>query len=166
EDGPTAQVVPDVVVGEPGDLEAVRWLVGDAEVLTFEHEHTPRFVLDAIGTMGTPVRPGPGALQFAQDKILMRRRMTELGVPCPWWTTASTPDEIAAALAERGGAVVARTARGGYDGKGVRVISSPDDVADWLDVPGTVELLIEELVPYTSELAALTARRPGGQGPD
>jgi 5-(carboxyamino)imidazole ribonucleotide synthase len=165
-DGPTAQVVPDVVVGDPGDLEAVRWLIGDAAVLTFEHEHIPRFVLDAIEKMGTPVRPGPDALQFAQDKILMRRRLTELGVPCPRWTTAGTREEVAAAIAERGGAVVAKTARGGYDGKGVRVISTPDDVADWLDVPGAVELLIEELVPYTSELAALTARRPGGAGPD
>ncbi|MGO1738024.1 MAG: 5-(carboxyamino)imidazole ribonucleotide synthase [Actinomycetaceae bacterium] len=166
-DAPVAQVVPDVVEGRPGDLDAVRRLVDGADVLTFEHEHTPRDVLDAVAALGVPVRPGADALVHAQDKIVMRERLTSLGVPCPWWTTAADRDELAAAIAEAGGPVVVKTARGGYDGKGVRVVGAPDDVADWLaDLGPGDRLLVEEKVDYVSELAALTARRPGGTGPD
>ncbi|MGC5616692.1 5-(carboxyamino)imidazole ribonucleotide synthase [Georgenia sp. Z1491] len=165
-DAPTAQVVPDSVVGRADDLQAVRRLVEGADVLTFEHEHVPAEVLDAVAASGVPVRPGPAALLHAQDKIAMRERLGELGVPWPWWTTAADAAGVAAAIAEAGGPVVVKTARGGYDGKGVRVVATPDDVADWLDdlAPGR-RLLVEEKVPFVRELAALTARRPGGDAP-
>ncbi|MGC5629572.1 5-(carboxyamino)imidazole ribonucleotide synthase [Georgenia sp. Z1344] len=166
-DAPTAQVVPDAVVGRADDRDAVLRLTEGADVLTFEHEHVPAEVLAAVAATGVPVRPGPDALTHAQDKIVMRERLGALGVPCPWWTTVASADELAAALAEAGGPVVVKTARGGYDGKGVRVVSAPGDVADWLaDLAPGARLLVEEKVPFTRELAALTARRPGGSGPD
>ena len=58
-----------------------------------------------------------------------------------------------------------KTSRGGYDGKGVRVVTSPDDVADWFAAvaDGGPQLLVEEKVPFTRELAALVARRPSGE---
>ena len=63
---------------------------------------------------------------------------------------------------------VVKTARGGYDGKGVRVVRSADDVADWFAAAaagtGGVPLLAEEKVPFTRELAVLVARRPSRRG--
>jgi 5-(carboxyamino)imidazole ribonucleotide synthase len=61
---------------------------------------------------------------------------------------------------------VVKTARGGYDGKGVRVVRDADQAADWLDAAaaGTgAPLLAEERVPFTRELAVLVARRPSGE---
>jgi 5-(carboxyamino)imidazole ribonucleotide synthase len=117
------------------------------------------------------VRPGPHALVQAQDKIVMRRRLTELGVPCPRWAPlpSSSLDEGRAALAafldEVGGEAVVKTSRGGYDGKGVRVVSSADEAADWFAAvaDGGPPLLVEEKVPFARELAALVARRPSGE---
>jgi 5-(carboxyamino)imidazole ribonucleotide synthase len=59
---------------------------------------------------------------------------------------------------------VAKTARGGYDGKGVRVITSAAEVADWLELlaPGE-SLLVEEFVEFRRELSQLIARRPSGE---
>src|SRR5690606_4320535 len=158
------------------DEGAIRSLIAPdggraAAVLTFEHEHVPNGLLADLVAHGTPVRPGPGALVQAQDKIVMRQRLTELGVPCPRWAAlpASSPDEgraaLTAFLAEVGGSAVVKTSRGGYDGKGVRVVTSADDVADWFAAvaAGGPQLLVEEKVPFTRELAALVARRPSGE---
>ena len=175
-----AQVIPDAPVGAASDEAAVRALVagpgiatgrggdGPADVLTFEHEQVPNALLDTLAGEGHAVRPSAGALVHAQDKIVMRRRLTELGVPCPRW--AELPDRAAleAFLAAVGGTAVVKTARGGYDGKGVRVVHLVEDVADWFEASqgagGTgIPLLAEEKVPFTRELAVLVARRPSGQ---
>ena len=60
-----------------------------------------------------------------------------------------------------------KTPRGGYDGKGVRVVRSAAEVAEWFATiaedgrPGA--LLVEELVDFRRELAQLVARRPSGE---
>lgn len=170
-----AQVVTDTPVGEAWDEVAIRSLIAPdadqpAAVLTFEHEHVPNALLTDLIEHGTPVRPGPHALVQAQDKIVMRQRLSELGVPSPRWAPLpASPEEGRAVLAgflrEVGGTAVVKTSRGGYDGKGVRVVSSPDDVADWFAhvADGGPQLLVEEKVPFTRELAALVARRPSGE---
>ncbi|WP_425956280.1 5-(carboxyamino)imidazole ribonucleotide synthase [Xylanimonas sp. McL0601] len=171
-----AQVVTDAPVGAASDEAAIRSLIAPADgdaaaVLTFEHEHVPNALLQDLLDHGIPVHPGPDALVHAQDKIVMRTRLTELGLPCPRW--APVPLEPAAArkvlaqfLAEApGGEAVVKTSRGGYDGKGVRVVSSPAAVEDWIAAAadGAPQLLVEEKVPFTRELAALVARRPSGE---
>ncbi len=143
----------------------------DATVLTFEHEHVSSDVIAAVEASGIPVRPGPGALRYAQDKVAMRTRLTELGVPCPRWL--ALPPEPAAAraaldgfVAEVGGPVVVKTARGGYDGRGVRIAAGSADVDPaWFDAAaaGGPALLAEERIEFRRELAALVARRPSGE---
>ena len=167
-----ARVVVDAPVGTPRAAQDVLDLVrgvGDdglpAEVLTFEHEHIPAEVLAQVEAMGIPVRPGPAALVHAQDKIVMRRRLTELGVPCPRWAAVPDAAALEGFLEQVGGQAVVKTSRGGYDGKGVRVVRSAGDVADWFEnvAGGGPALLVEEKVPFVRELAVLLARRPSGE---
>lgn len=168
-----AQVVTDAPVGSASDEAAIRSLVSPeggprAAVLTFEHEHVPNALLTDLIEHGVPVRPGPHALVQAQDKIVMRERLTALGVPCPRWTALPADDDgaaLGAFLGEVGGEAVVKTSRGGYDGKGVRVVSAPGQVADWAAgaAAGGPALLAEEKVPFTRELAVLVARRPSGE---
>ncbi|MBD8080208.1 5-(carboxyamino)imidazole ribonucleotide synthase [Cellulosimicrobium arenosum] len=177
-DTAAAQVVTDAPVGAASDEAAIRSLLAPdggptADVLTFEHEHVPNDLLADLRAHGTPVRPGPDALVHAQDKIVMRRRLTALGSPCPRWAELPLePDAARAALADFlaavGGEAVVKTSRGGYDGKGVRVVRTADggadQVAGWIDAAaaGGPALLVEEKVPFTRELAVLVARRPSG----
>lgn len=161
-----AQVVVDAPVGAAADPVAVEALVVGADALTFEHEHVPNGLLTELVDRGVAVRPGPDALVHAQDKIVMRTRLTALGVPCPRWAPLDSADDLAAFLAAGDGTAVVKTARGGYDGKGVRVVRSADEAADWLTAAadGTgAPLLAEERVPFTRELAALVARTPSGE---
>ncbi len=167
-DGSAAQSVVDAPVGEASDVDAVLALVDGADVLTFEHEHVPGPVLAAVAARGVPVHPGPDALLHAQDKLVMRRRLTELDVPCPRWAPVADLTDLEAFRGVDGGRAVVKTARGGYDGKGVRVVDAgavPGDVVDWCAAAaaGTgPALLAEELVPFTRELAVLVARTPSG----
>ncbi|TKR22324.1 5-(carboxyamino)imidazole ribonucleotide synthase [Cellulomonas hominis] len=161
-----AQVVVDAPVGAAADPVAVEALVVGADALTFEHEHVPNGLLTELVDRGVAVRPGPDALVHAQDKIVMRTRLTTLGVPCPRWAPLDSADDLAAFLTAGDGTAVVKTARGGYDGKGVRVVRSADEAADWLAAAaeGTgAPLLAEERVPFTRELAALVARTPSGE---
>ncbi|MCM3520080.1 5-(carboxyamino)imidazole ribonucleotide synthase [Curtobacterium sp. NPDC088465] len=153
--------------GDHRDLDTVLAFARDVDVVTFDHEHVPQDVLRGLVDAGVAVRPGPEALAVAQDKITMRTRLTELGVPVPDWAAVHDQTELGAFLDEHGGRAVVKTARGGYDGKGVRVVTDPSDVDDWFlavsEAGGDQALLVEELVPFTRELAQSVARRPSGE---
>ncbi|MFI7588311.1 5-(carboxyamino)imidazole ribonucleotide synthase [Spongisporangium articulatum] len=159
-----AQVIPDAPVGDHRDEAAVRAFAAGADVLTFDHEHVPQPILQALEADGVAVRPPAAALAHAQDKLVMRRRLTDLGVPCPCWRQVATLDELEAFATEVGD-VVLKTPTGGYDGKGVLVLPADgprDEAQRWLAARPD-GLLAEEKVPFTRELAVLVARSPSGQ---
>ncbi|MDQ1628755.1 MAG: 5-(carboxyamino)imidazole ribonucleotide synthase [Actinomycetota bacterium] len=156
-----AQVVPDVAIGDERDLEALRQFAKGCDVLTFDHEHVPTEHVRVLESEGIAVRPGSDALVHAQDKGVMRERLSALGVPCPRWRLVPDAAVLAAFGDEIGWPVVLKTPRGGYDGKGVRLVTSPAEAADWFAGGGS--LLAEERVEFTRELAVLVARSPHGQ---
>jgi 5-(carboxyamino)imidazole ribonucleotide synthase len=146
-------------VGDYRDLATVEAFAAGADAVTFDHEHVPQEVLRALTAQGVSVQPGPDALLYAQDKLAMRARLSELGLPVPEWAAVESETELDAFLADHGGVAVVKTPRGGYDGKGVRVVRAASEVADWF---GNGPLLAEELVDFRRELAQLVARRPSG----
>ncbi|WP_425588258.1 5-(carboxyamino)imidazole ribonucleotide synthase [Streptomyces tremellae] len=163
-----AQVVSDVVVGDYRDLETLRAFARDCDVITFDHEHVPLAHLRALEADGVTVRPGPDALAHAQDKGVMRERLTALGVPCPRHRVVSGPADVTAFAAEGAGTdggdgypVVLKTVRGGYDGKGVWVVRTEAEAAE--PFKAGVPVLAEEKVDFARELAANVVRSPHGQ---
>ncbi|GAA1984769.1 5-(carboxyamino)imidazole ribonucleotide synthase [Microbacterium pumilum] len=156
-----------VSVGDYHDAEIVLAFAKDVDVVTFDHEHVPQEVLSALVAAGVAVRPGPGALQFAQDKLAMRARLGELGMPQPEWAAVTDAAGLQEFIDAHGGRAVVKTPRGGYDGKGVRVVSAATEADDWFatlaeDARGGA-LLVEELVDFARELAQQVARRPSGE---
>ena len=165
EDGMSASLAA-TAIGDYRDADTVLAFARDVDVITFDHEHVPQDVLTALVDAGVAVHPGPDALRFAQDKLLMRARLQELGMPQPAWASVENVDELQAFIDEQGGRAVVKTPRGGYDGKGVRVVSAGIEAEDWFatlaeDGRGGA-LLVEELVDFTRELAQQVARRPSG----
>lgn len=163
DEGMSAQLAA-TAVGDYRDLETVRTFVRDVDVVTFDHEHVPQEVLRALVADGVQVHPGPDALQYAQDKLVMRARLAELGIPQPDWAPVRDAGELQTFIDEHGGGAVVKTPRGGYDGKGVRVVRAGTDADEWFSQLAAGEaLLVEELVPFTRELAQQVARRPSGE---
>ncbi|WP_405687320.1 5-(carboxyamino)imidazole ribonucleotide synthase [Streptomyces sp. NBC_00057] len=157
-----AQVVSEVVVGDYRDLDTLRAFARGCDVITFDHEHVPTEHLRALEADGIPVRPGPDALVHAQDKGVMRAKLTEVGAPCPRHRIVKDPADVAAFAEEVGGfPVILKTVRGGYDGKGVWVVRSEADAAD--PFRAGVAVLAEEKVDFVRELAANIVRSPHGQ---
>jgi 5-(carboxyamino)imidazole ribonucleotide synthase len=161
-----AQVVRDPMVGDYRDLETLRSVADGCAVVTFDHEHVPTEHLHALTREGHACRPGPEALVHAQDKHVMRARLNRLDVPSPRHRLVSTPAQVAEFAETVGGfPVVLKITRGGYDGKGVWVVSSSEECADAFAVAGStdVAILAEEKVTFRRELSALVARSPSGQ---
>lgn len=163
-----ALVIPSSPVGEHTDLDAVRAFAEHCDVVTFDHEHVPPEILEALEADGVAIHPTRAALNFAQDKLAMRDRLSGLGIACPRWARATTAADVTAFGEDVGWPIIAKTPRGGYDGKGVAVASSADDLAEWISrigQPGPLEggLLLEEKVDFVRELAVLIARSPSGQ---
>ncbi|MET0735115.1 MAG: 5-(carboxyamino)imidazole ribonucleotide synthase [Microbacterium sp.] len=154
-------------VGDYRDAATVLAFARDVDVVTFDHEHVPQDVLGALVEAGVAVHPGPAPLGVAQDKLVMRARLAELGMPQPDWAAVIDRAQLQAFLDAHGGRAVVKTPRGGYDGKGVRVVSAATEADDWFatlaeDARGGA-LLAEELVDFTRELAQQVARRPSGE---
>jgi 5-(carboxyamino)imidazole ribonucleotide synthase len=167
-DAAAAQVIRSAPVGSHTDADAVLAFAQHCDVVTFDHEHVPAEVLEALVGAGIPLHPSPDALQFAQDKLVMRHRLTEIAVACPAWAQARTRADVEEFAERVGWPLVAKTPRGGYDGKGVRVVDTVDELADWLAAVGVEGplrdgILLEEKVDFVRELAVLIARSPSDQ---
>jgi 5-(carboxyamino)imidazole ribonucleotide synthase len=165
-DDPAAQVTPDVVIGSHTDADALRLVAEGASVLTFDHEHVPTDLLLELVDRGVNVAPPPHALIHAQDKLVMRRRLEEVGAPIPRFAEVTEPSDVDAFAKRVGGPIVVKTARGGYDGRGVtlaRDLAEARGVSERYLADG-IAVLLEERVDMRRELSALVARSPFGQG--
>ena len=163
DDAAAALVVPHAPVGDYRDAEQVREWARGCDVVTFDHEHVPADVLAALEADGVALHPRPSALRFAQDKLAMRQRLSDLDVPCPAWAPVSTSDELSAFGEQHGWPLVLKTPTGGYDGKGVMLVRTPDDADAWFAQADGAPLLAEEAVAFEREIAVMIARSPSGQ---
>lgn len=160
-----AQVIPDVVLGDYKDLADLRRAANGATVVTFDHEHVPTEHLVALQQDGVSVQPAPQALVCAQDKIVMRKKLREIGAPVPVFMQLTSPEDAHAFWHAVSGQVCIKAARGGYDGHGVWFPDSAEEAADLvakLTEQGT-EVLAERKVALVRELSAMIARRPSGE---
>jgi 5-(carboxyamino)imidazole ribonucleotide synthase len=155
-----ALVCPGTVVGDYRSRDDLLAFAAGCDVVTFDHEHVPNQHLTELAGAAVALRPGPEALRHAQDKLVMRRVLTGLGIPCPRFQPVATLAEVEDFAAGRW-PVVLKAVRGGYDGRGVWVCGEPAQAAEVLS--HGVALFAEEHVPFRRELAALVARSPHGQ---
>ena len=164
-DASAAQVTADVVLGDYTNKAHVAEVSKNADAVTFDHEHVPNEFLDELIAAGINVQPQPKTLINAQDKLIQRQRLSELGVPVPAFTAIDKAEDAAAFWSTTGGKVCLKARRGGYDGKGVWF---PDSEAEFIELVAElldkgVPLMAEEKVELVRELSALVARTPSGE---
>ncbi|MGW5105542.1 5-(carboxyamino)imidazole ribonucleotide synthase [Nocardia sp. NPDC004123] len=164
-DDPAAQVTPDVVLGSHDDLAALRKAAVGSYALTFDHEHVPTAHLEALIAEGVNVQPPPQALIYAQDKLRMRRKLAELGVPIPAYTEVTSVADAVTFADEHGWPFVLKAVRGGYDGRGVWMPADAAEAAPIIEdqLAHGVSLMAEAKVDLKRELSAMVARSPFGQ---
>jgi 5-(carboxyamino)imidazole ribonucleotide synthase len=160
-DESAAQVVAGTQLGDYRSLDDLRAFAAGCDVITFDHEHVPGEHLAVLERDGVPVRPGPAALRFTQDKLAMRERLTGLGIGCPRFAPVGTLAEVEA-FADGTWPVVLKAVSGGYDGKGVWVCANAAEASAVL--AHGIDLMAEEFVAFDRELAVVAARSPHRQG--
>lgn len=157
----TAQSLGDLVVGDLGDAGAISRVADGADVVTYEWEGVPADGARSVAP-NVPVRPDPRALEVAQDRLIEKKTFERLGIGVAAFAPIDESGDVGPALERVGLPAVVKTRRGGYDGKGQRVVRTDDDARDvWREL-GAVPLIAEALVPFTRELSVLAARAVDG----
>jgi 5-(carboxyamino)imidazole ribonucleotide synthase len=164
-DDPAGSTCDAVVLGAPSDPMALRTLARDVDVITFDHELVDLTVLEALEAEGVVVRPSSAALRFAVDKAYQRRTLANAGVPVPRFVVvvSEKDNDLLDFLDELPTNPVLKSARGGYDGRGVAFPSSREEtLAIIAAMSASGEVVIEERVTLLGEAAQLVARDVSG----
>lgn len=143
-------------IGRPDDLAVVLKFAQGCDVVTFEHEQIPQSVIKGLEQAGVRVYPRSESFLYSQNKLAMREKMQELGLPNPAW------EEYLGGGTNLQFPLIAKAVTGGYDGRGVFVIK---DLAELQELAAQVSgsLLLEEKLNFSAEIAVMVARSPHGQ---
>jgi 5-(carboxyamino)imidazole ribonucleotide synthase len=170
-DDAACAVAAEVLPGSPLVEVDLRALAACCDVITFDHEQVDLSILRTLAGEGIIIRPGLETLEIATDKAHMRSVLAAAGIAVPAHLVLDagpvgdvppSHSEIEEFAAAHGWPLVLKTARGGYDGKGVWIVNDMAEVAS-VTAPLVGRLLLEEMVQFQAELAVMVARRPSGE---
>lgn len=143
-------------------LADLRALADGADVLTFDHEHIDPEHLATLEAEGVRLAPGAAAKLMAQDKLHARETLSGHGFPVPPFAHARTAADAQAFAEQHGWPLIGKTARGGYDGRGVFTLTDAEAAATLLDeIPDG--LVLEPRLEIEQELAVVVARSAHGE---
>jgi len=131
------------------------------DVLTLELENVNIDALKKLKQEGKRIFPDPEKLEIIQDKGLQKQFYEKINVPSSSFSFFNSKQEIISAF-ESGRLTipfVQKLRKGGYDGKGVSIIHSKDDIEILLN--GASE--VEEFVDIDKEISAIVARNERGE---
>ena len=111
------------------------------------------------------VHPGARSLEVSQDRLVEKETFRRLGIATPAFAPVDDRAGLDAAVDAVGGLpAVLKTRRGGYDGKGQRVLRA-DVRRSTTRGPSsaTCRCILEQLVPFDRELSVLAVRGLDGE---
>ncbi|GEQ85602.1 N5-carboxyaminoimidazole ribonucleotide synthase [Patiriisocius marinistellae] len=151
-------------VFEQGDLMDYDTVVSfgkKVDVLTFEIEGVNIDALETLENEGIKVFPSSKTLRNIQNKGVQKQFYADHSIPTSPFTRFADKFELTEAIVRKDVSFpfVWKSCTGGYDGKGVAVIRTAEDV---IPLP-EVECIAEDLVPFKNELAVIVARNPSGE---
>ncbi len=152
-------VIPHQIAGGPADEQSLRRLAAVTDLITVDHEVLDLDLIDRLQAEGIRFRPDGATLRLAADKLEQKRRFVTAGIPTAEYREISTLTDFTTAVKDLG-RVVVKTARGGYDGRGIWFDPTPEQISP---VIGETPLFAEREVDHQTELAVVVARRPAGE---
>lgn len=149
------------VLGNLMDFEAVLQFGKGLDVLTVEIENVNVDALEALEDLGVKVHPSTSTLRRIQNKATQKLFYTDNDIPTAPYTRFAYTSEIGDSIRNGGLKLpfVWKSALFGYDGQGVKVIRTLNDLQG---LPN-VECIAEELVDFKKELAVIVARNSHGE---
>ncbi|MCK5782350.1 MAG: 5-(carboxyamino)imidazole ribonucleotide synthase [Flavobacteriales bacterium] len=148
-------------VGSLTDFDTVYNFGKKVDVLTIEIEHVNIDALKKLQSEGIQVHPKPEMLEIIQNKGVQKQFYDENNIPTAPFVKYSSIESLKndVASGKRSLPFVWKSTTDGYDGMGVSVIKSKEQ----LDTLANVECIAEELIAFKNELAVIVATSPGGE---
>jgi 5-(carboxyamino)imidazole ribonucleotide synthase len=164
-DCPAASVSAVLIEGSTSDLETLRKLAAQSDVVTLENEFIDSRLLAALEAEGHIVRPTSATMEKVQDKLVQKQALEAAGLPVPAFRAVNSQADVAVAAESLGWPLVLKKRRNGYDGKGNATVRSADEIFDaWAKLDGeTCDLYVEQFCPFTAELAIIITRSAAGE---
>ncbi|MDP3927480.1 MAG: 5-(carboxyamino)imidazole ribonucleotide synthase [Bacteroidota bacterium] len=163
EDCPCYTMANQFICGSLMDATKIRELAAISDVLTYEIEHVNTEALIQLEAEGKQIIPSPRILQLIQDKGLQKEFYQKNNIPSGKFFLANNKGEWARFIPLLGSdKFVAKTRKGGYDGKGVAILNSQEILSDPTLIPFDVPCVLEEFIACEKELAVIVARDIAG----
>ncbi|OXA83625.1 5-(carboxyamino)imidazole ribonucleotide synthase [Flavobacterium columnare NBRC 100251 = ATCC 23463] len=143
------------------DFDTVYQFGKKVNLLTLEIEHVNLEALEKLEEEGLAIYPSPKTLRLIQNKGQQKDFYSKNNIPTSIHQRFFDITDLKEAIKknELEFPFVWKSAQGGYDGNGVKIVRSSMDL---LDLP-EVECLAEGLVSFKNELAVIVARNPKGE---
>lgn len=150
-----------VIKGSQLDFDDVYNFGQKVDMITYEVENINIEALKKLRLEGKTINPDPDVLEIIQDKGRQKSFFKKMQVPTSNWSLYSCKSEIIEALDARKLSLpfVQKLREGGYDGKGVLLVKSENDVKKLFDAPSVVE----DMVDLEREISVLVARNKDGE---
>lgn len=151
EQSPAAHLAHHFVKGDIRNFDDVYNFGKGLDAVTIEIESVNEEALEKLETEGVKVYPKPSALKIIKNKITQKQFYAEHSIPSAEFVITQNladvrnhPEMLPA---------VHKLAVGGYDGKGVHIINTKEEMEKGFDAPG----VLEKLVPVDKEISQLIA---------
>jgi 5-(carboxyamino)imidazole ribonucleotide synthase len=154
---PCSLIASSFTVGSLNDYDAILAFGADKDVITVEIENVSIEALVELEKQGKKVFPQPRVLATIKDKGTQKAFYDQHQIPTAPFKLVRNKAELVANCPEFPFVLKLRT--GGYDGKGVQIIRSKQDLQTAFDAP----CVIEEMIPFSKELSVIVARNESGQ---
>jgi 5-(carboxyamino)imidazole ribonucleotide synthase len=160
-DAPSRLACNEFEQGDLMDYQTVLEFGRKADIITFEIEHVNTDALEQLEREGKKVYPSSDTLRKIQNKGDQKGFYVRNNIPTANSKRFTDKKDL---LIEFGDGhlpmpFVWKSTRFGYDGNGVKVVRTVEDVES---LPDT-ECIAEEMIPFSHELAVIVARTPSGE---
>ena len=163
ENSPAGRVAARQIVAAYDDRWALKRLAEACDVVTYEFENVPADTVSELINLDAEVAPGPRALAAAQDRVVEKSFLAEIGVPTVAFAPVHDSESLAEAVARIGAPSLLKTRREGYDGKGQAWIQKAVDAEAAFDKIGRQAAILEAPADFGRELSVIAARGRDGE---
>lgn len=142
--------------GKLSDFDSVMNFGESCDIITIEIESVNTTALKELVKKGKKVYPQPEVIELIQDKRSQKEFYRSLGIPTAEFIVVENLKDINKQLNFL--PAVNKLAREGYDGRGVQILRSKEDLHRAFDAPG----LLEKLIAFEKEISIIVARNVQG----
>ena len=146
-------------IGDLMDFDAIYEFGKKVDVLTIEIENVNLDALDKLEAEGVAVYPSPKTLRLIQNKGRQKDFYVENTIPTSTHQRFEDLNQLKSEIKNLSFPFVWKCAQFGYDGNGVKIVRTIEDLQS---LPN-VECIAEQMVPFKNELAVIVVRSLSGE---